>query len=73
MRLSKGFGSILLPYLDIRTIFYCKCTFVVTFRLVQLDKLRLKTRTKEEEQALARGGKVPSINDVTSAVFGPLL
>ena len=34
---------------------------MVTFRLVQLDKLRLKTRTKEEEQALARGGKDPFI------------
>ena len=66
MQLSKGFGSILTQYLNIRTIFYCKCTFVVTFRLVQLDKLRLKTRTKEEEQALARGGKVPFINDVPS-------
>ena len=39
----------------------CIRTFVVTFRLVQLDKLRLKTRTKEEEQALARGGKDPFI------------
>ena len=28
---------------------------------MQLDKLRLKTRTKEEEQALARGGKDPFI------------
>ena len=32
-----------------------------TFRLVQLDKLRLLTRTKEEEQALARGGKDPFV------------
>ena len=30
-------------------------------RLVQLDKLRLQTRAKEEEQALARGGKDPFI------------
>ena len=30
-------------------------------RLVQLDKLRLQTRGKEEEQALARGGKDPFI------------
>jgi hypothetical protein len=30
-------------------------------RLVQLDKLRLQTRAKEEEQSLARGGKDPFI------------
>merc|ERR1712062_665385 len=30
-------------------------------KLVQLDKLRLQTRAKEEEQALARGGKDPFI------------
>ena len=29
--------------------------------MVQLDKLRLQTRAKEEEQALARGGKDPFI------------
>ena len=31
------------------------------FRLVQLDKLRLQTKHKEEELRLARGGKDPFI------------
>ena len=35
--------------------------FFTFFRLVQLDKLRLQTRAKEEEQSLARGGKDPFI------------
>ena len=33
----------------------------IIFRLVLLDKLRLQTRAKEEEQSLARGGKDPFV------------
>ncbi len=32
-----------------------------SFRLVYLDKLRLRTRAKEAEQSLARGGKDPFV------------
>jgi hypothetical protein len=42
--------------LDINAI-----TLLQSLRLVQLDKLRLQTRAKEEEQSLARGGKDPFI------------
>ena len=42
--------------LDINAI-----TLLQSLRLVQLDKPRLQTRAKEEEQSLARGGKDPFI------------
>ena len=34
---------------------------LIKYRLVLLDKLRLQTRAKEEEESLARGGKDPFI------------
>ena len=42
-------------------ICFCTRASLNLSRLVELDKLRLQTRQKEADQALARGGKDPFI------------